>query len=105
MGAAGGEKAMLAIGATEGAAADEREQDALNEAAAVGAVNAAAAALGADFLAGQGWRLVGHRVESLRIVGRVEAPVKPGSSSARRAGLPSTSLRASRTRGSIVLLL
>jgi len=51
VGVAGGEEAVLAVGAAEGAAANQWEQDALEEAAAVGAVDAGAAALGADLLA------------------------------------------------------
>ena len=58
---AGGDKAVLAVGAAEGAAADEREQDAFEKAATVGAVDAGAAALGANSYAGLRGRLVGHR--------------------------------------------
>lgn len=58
VGTAGGEEAVLAVGAAEGSAAEEREQDTLEEAAAVGAMDASAAALGADAL---GLGLVRHR--------------------------------------------
>lgn len=54
VGVAGGDEAVLAVGAAEGALAEQREQDALEEAAAVGAVHAGAAALGADPLVVRG---------------------------------------------------
>ena len=57
---AGGDEAVVAVGAAEGAPAEERQQDALEEAAAVGTVDSAAAALRTNLLAALGWLLVGH---------------------------------------------